>query len=180
MLAGDARVRAVTDLPVALLLTHAHPDHYGAAGEFHEIWLHERDRAILPGMARLDEALGASPLPAQRVQWFDDRQTFDLGDWQLRVLPCPGHTPGSVLFVDDGQQAVFSGDALGSGYIVLMSIPGALSLAAYRQSLIALAQRLKGCADYTWYTGHYHQAGAPGTSGYEPNALRFDNRITFM
>ena len=155
-------MRAVTDLPVALLLTHAHPDHYGAAGEFHEIWLHERDRAILPDMARLDEALGASPLPAQRV------------------LPCPGHTPGSVLFVDDGQQAVFSGDALGSGYIVLISIPGALSLAAYRQSLIALAQRLKGCADYTWYTGHYHQAGAPGTSGHEPNALRFDNRITFM
>lgn len=41
------QIRALTGLAVDLLLTHAHPDHFGAAGEFDRIWLCEDDRETL-------------------------------------------------------------------------------------------------------------------------------------
>ena len=40
-------IREITQLPVELLLTHAHPGHYGAAAEFERICLHEKDIAAL-------------------------------------------------------------------------------------------------------------------------------------
>ncbi|MBQ9262972.1 MAG: MBL fold metallo-hydrolase [Clostridia bacterium] len=161
-------IRAVTDLPAELWLTHAHPDHCGAADEFSAVWLHQKDAALLHQIETAFAQIGGRPIPRDRLRLFDDHAVIDLGGRQLRVLPVPGHTPGSVIFVDAQDKAIFSGDAVGSGDIVLMSIPFTLDLASYRRSLIALTDMLDGCKDYTWYPGHYHQAGVPGTAAYNP------------
>ena len=62
------QIRALTGLAVDLLLTHAHPDHFGAAGEFERIWLCEDDRETLASSEPLCHRFGVPTLPVQRVQ----------------------------------------------------------------------------------------------------------------
>ena len=188
LLAGDERVamidcgmghapvmpliREVTRLPVTLLLTHAHPDHYGAADEFDEIWLHRRDADILPEMESRFRSLGARPFPMDRLRTFEDGAVFDLGGRQIRALPLAGHTPGSCAFADEKTRALFTGDAIGSGEIVLMAVPMALSIASYRRSLEGFVGQAERYAQGEWYGGHYEQAGAPGTPAYNPPRMK--------
>ena len=49
------------------------------------------------------------------------------------------------------------GDAVGSGDIVLMSVPLAYGLSDYRDSLRTYLERSRGWADYTYLSGHCHQ-----------------------
>lgn len=166
------RIRAVTSLPAELLLTHAHPDHCGAAHEFDRVWLHREDAARLNETEKAFASFGVPPIPKERLCPFDERMSFDLGDRAIRVIPLPGHTAGSVLFIDDAEKAVFSGDAVGSGDIVLMAIPLVLEMPVYRRALAEAADALEPCGDYIWYTGHYHQAWRPGLPGYNPVTLQ--------
>lgn len=151
-------IRAVTQLPVDLLLTHAHPDHYGAAGEFEHIWLHERDAAALPVFEAAFALLGAPALPEERLHTFAGSHVFDLGGFSLVAADLPGHTPGSAVFADEKNRLVFSGDAVGSGDIVLMSVPLADSLAVYRNTLRDFLQDHASWSDCRWLAGHCHQS----------------------
>ena len=90
---AQARVRMI-------LMTHGHADHWGALG-------------------RLRDALGASVgihladadmLPLTPNFALSDGQRIAFGAASLDVLHTPGHTPGSVCFLSDGQ--LFSGDTL--------------------------------------------------------------------
>ena len=150
-------IRRITPLPVRLLLTHAHPDHYGAAAEFDEVWLHEADCAALPVFEEAFSVMRVPPLDRERLHAFSDGQVFDLGGVQLTACHLPGHTPGSTLFVCEGEQCIFCGDAVGSGDIVLMSVPLAYTLSAYRDSLRAYLDKSAPWSAYTYLPGHWHQ-----------------------
>ena len=128
------------------------------AAEFDRIWMHEADIAVLDEMEPVFAGMGVAPLPRERLCAFEDGHEFDLGGTVIRAVHLPGHTPGSAVFVDDAQQVIFSGDAVGSGDIVLMSVPKAYDLSAYRASLAAFLDRSKPWADYAWLAGHWHQA----------------------
>lgn len=155
-------IRKITDLPVELYLTHAHPDHYGAAGEFERIWLHEDEMQALPAFEETFAAFGAAPLPRERLHTFADGQRFDLGGRALLAQALRGHTPGSTIFIDDADRCMFSGDAVGSGDIVLMSLPMTSNVAQYRQELARfIAEHTAGREDYVWHGGHWHQALRP-------------------
>ena len=151
-------IRTVTQLPVDLLLTHAHPDHYGAAADFESIWMHENDIAALDEMEPVFAGVGVKPLPREKLHAFCDGHVFDLGGRQLLAAELTGHTPGSTVFVDETEKMIFSGDAVGSGDIVLMAVPKADCLSAYRRSLAAFLDRSAPWADYSWHAGHWHQA----------------------
>ena len=151
-------IRAITDLPVMLLLTHAHPDHYGSAAEFDEVWLHEDDAKALPVFEEAFAVMSVKPLERKTLRTFTDGHVFDLGGKALIACALKGHTPGSVVFVDEVQRCIFSGDAVGSGDIVLMSVPLAYDLSVYRDSLLAFFEKSALWADYAWHSGHYHQA----------------------
>ena len=151
-------IRKITQLPVELLLTHAHPDHYGAAREFERIWMHEKDIAALDEIEPVFASMGVKPLPREPLCAFADGHVFDLGGCSLRAAELTGHTPGSTVFVYDAEKMIFSGDAVGSGDIVLMAVPLAYSLSAYRQSLAAFLDRSEPWADYAWLAGHWQQA----------------------
>ncbi|MBR5287719.1 MAG: MBL fold metallo-hydrolase [Clostridia bacterium] len=152
------RIQQITNLPVDLLLTHAHPDHYGAAAEFEHIWMNEKDIVALDEMEPVFAGMGVKPLPRAQLHAFGDGHVFDLGGRRLIAAELTGHTPGSTVFVDETQKAIFSGDAVGSGDIVLMAVPKAFTLSAYRQSLAAFLGRSAPWAEYAWYAGHWHQA----------------------
>ena len=150
-------IRGITDLPVKLLLTHAHPDHYGSAEEFEEIWLHEDDVRALPVFEEAFAVMGMKPLNRKRLHAFSDGQAFDLGGEIITACALKGHTPGSVVFVSEKRRCIFSGDAVGSGDIVLMSVPLAYCLSDYRASLRAYLDKSEGWAEYTCLSGHCHQ-----------------------
>ena len=151
-------IREITPLPVDLLLTHAHPDHYGAAAEFERVYLHERDAKALGDMEPVFTIMGVPPLPRDTLHTFTNGHVFDLGGRSIRAIDLPGHTPGSVVFADDTGRALFSGDAVGSGDIVLMSVPKAYTLSRYRDSLRAFLPRIAPYKGYAWYAGHCHQS----------------------
>ncbi|WP_162834785.1 MBL fold metallo-hydrolase [Amycolatopsis circi] len=94
--------------PVALLATHGHPDHVGAAAELSGA--HEVPLRLHPGEAEWYDG-PFDPLTGNDVE---------AAGLAIRVLPLPGHTPGSVAFAvetGEGGRLVFTGDTLFAGSV---------------------------------------------------------------
>ena len=95
--------------PKAILLTHAHFDHVGAAAPLARalnlpVYVHEADTA-------LPERLTGGPLYFTAEYAEGDTVTVD--GLRFEVLETPGHTPGSVCFLCEN--VLFSGDTLFAG-----------------------------------------------------------------
>lgn len=89
--------------PVAILLTHTHADHTGALADM-------RPRLNVP--VYLHPAEPPRGVTADRP--LADGDAIELGDFSLRVIHTPGHTPGMVTFVlPDGRAIV--GDTIFQG-----------------------------------------------------------------
>ena len=54
-----------------------------------------------------------------KINYLTDGQVFDLGGREIEVVFAPGHTPGSTIFFDKAKKIGFSGDAFGSGNLLL-------------------------------------------------------------
>jgi hydroxyacylglutathione hydrolase len=130
----------------AILLTHGHVDHVGAAAELQRLTgapvrLHGADRFVY-GLLPLQAAmLGCpAPAPAEVDASLVDGAILALGAFEIRVLHTPGHSPGSVGFLlEQGPEIrLFAGDTLfrggvgrtdlwgGDGQALLDSIHGQL------------------------------------------------------
>jgi glyoxylase-like metal-dependent hydrolase (beta-lactamase superfamily II) len=93
----------VDTTPIAILLTHAHPDHVGALAEMKTrlkvpVYMHPAD----------------SPMMVTADMWFADGSTFVLGEYTLGIIHTPGHTLGMVsIMLPDGRAIV--GDTIFQG-----------------------------------------------------------------
>jgi glyoxylase-like metal-dependent hydrolase (beta-lactamase superfamily II) len=133
--AGVLALLARHDLiPMALLLTHAHVDHLGAAGSVSgsfamSAYLHPDDEWLAsdPGL-QLRALWGAMPPgdfeQPERYESLFDGQVLALGGLEIEVLHTPGHTPGHCCFWVPGEGALFSGDQLFAGSIGRTDLPG--------------------------------------------------------
>lgn len=119
---ADAILEAVGERSVAaIVLTHHHADHMGAAAEL-------RRRTGAPVIASAGEAslvenpkkVGTSPLPLPEACMVDacveDGQIVTIGEVAWRVLLTPGHSKGSMCLLAEPQ-----GDAAGESHPVLVS-----------------------------------------------------------
>ena len=101
---------------VLTLLTHAHPDHAGAAGRFAEL-----TGAPVKGLGGGHDELG-------------DGDRLSVGGLDLGVVSTPGHTSDSLSFLLAAENALLTGDTiLGHGTTVVAWPDG--ELAAYLLSL---------------------------------------------
>ena len=108
----DKIVSKITRKPVTLILTHVHPDHAGAAGCFDEVWINPADTVYVP--AFMPEYKGT-------IKYLEHGQLIDLGDRTLETYFTPGHTPGSVTFLEVGTDTGYSGDSFGNGNLLVFS-----------------------------------------------------------
>ncbi len=108
--------------------THGHLDHIGANAALQmatgaEILVHELDAPMLPSSDRNGSAIFGfrveSPEPSRKLR---DGDVVDIGEFQLKVLHTPGHTPGCICL--EGPGFVISGDTLMGRSIGRTDLPG--------------------------------------------------------
>lgn len=115
-------------LPLAVVLTHNHADHLGAAAEmldrFHvPLWLHETDARNMHSPANRDiAAMFAVTLPPPADRLLTDGETIGSADLAMTVIHSPGHTPGSILL--HSNDLLFTGDTLFQGDVGRTDLPG--------------------------------------------------------
>ena len=143
--------------PVAILCTHAHPDHIAAllpvAEQFAEadVFMHPADVNMLADYAVAE--LGDIRLP--ELQPYDEGVEVRAGELTIRVLHTPGHSPGSVCLALDDEKALLTGDLIFAGGIGRADLPGG-SYPALLASLRRLISEFP--ADTILYPGHGPQS----------------------
>jgi glyoxylase-like metal-dependent hydrolase (beta-lactamase superfamily II) len=106
-----------------ILHTHAHFDHFLAAGELHEhtgapLCLHKADQFLWDN---LEMQCGLYNIPFKPVpapqHWLEHEEELPLTDCAGKALFTPGHTPGSMSFVFEAANLLVAGDTLFKGSI---------------------------------------------------------------
>jgi glyoxylase-like metal-dependent hydrolase (beta-lactamase superfamily II) len=118
---------------LAILLTHAHNDHIGAAREVAgavgaPIYLNPEDQVLW-------EQVYPDFKPDRKLS---DGDVFEVGGATLLAIHTPGHSPGSTCFYLESEGTVFTGDTLFNGG------PGATgrSYSDYPTILASIRERL--------------------------------------
>lgn len=150
-------IREITDLPIIVLLTHGHSDHIGRTNDFEEVYLAKEDKELYQEQTTWT---GVYAKEIEKVHLFENNPTFDLGKITMTTLHMPGHTKGSVVYVDQTNKQVFTGDAISTGLQLWLQMPICPKIKDFQQSLIQLKEALlKLGVDEHWhfYSGHQHQ-----------------------
>lgn len=101
----------------AILLTHGHFDHAGAAEELSTlcnapVYAHEAEKETLES-EKLNACWMIGRKETYRADLFvKDEQELDLAGFHIRVLFTPGHTKGGCCYYFPYENVVFSGDTL--------------------------------------------------------------------
>ena len=160
---GDAdKIKQVVDASgmtlTQILLTHGHLDHVGAAAELaqhyavpvigpekeDEFWL-----TGLPAQSRMFGLEECQPLTPDR--WLTEGESVSVGNITLKVLHCPGHTPGHIVFFDDRARLLISGDVIFKGGVGRSDFPRgdhATLIDSIKRKLLPLGD------DVTFLPGH--------------------------
>ena len=119
----------LTDKPLTVVCTHSHVDHVGGIGFFDTVYMHKADfeaaRALtvedrksytrtigaLQDLFAVDEKDVVVFDSFPELQPLREGDIIDLGDRKVIVYETPGHTPGSISFLDVRERILYNGDA---------------------------------------------------------------------
>ena len=142
-------IRSITDKPLSVIITHGHGDHIGNLNEFDNIFYPEKDRALLQGI------YGAGELEGKNIMYIEGGEDIVIGSRTFRSVDLGGHTPGSTVLIDMEGKRIFSGDAFGSGTVVLLVHDYALCVSEYLEKLRSFHEKYRTlCSDFIFWGGH--------------------------
>jgi hydroxyacylglutathione hydrolase len=154
-------VRAIDNAGVTvdkIWLTHGHIDHVGGAAE-----LKARLDVPTEGPHRDDLFLLENVMESARMfgipdvanvtpdRWLNEGDRVEIGELAFDVLHCPGHSPGSIAFLNKPLGLAIVGDVLFAGSIGRTDLPGG----SQQQLLKSIADKLFPLPDeVTVLNGH--------------------------
>ena len=162
-------VKTLTDKPVTVLCTHGHPDHVGAADEFDEVYLSEKDfdmalhncrverrREYAEFILEAEKEINVNELyfVPQRIRGYrrlEPEMIFDLGNITVRALEFPGHTQGMTVVWIEEERSVILGDACNRR--VFLFSEESSTVAQYRDACAAFWEKYQNQVD-TFYMSH--------------------------
>ncbi len=146
-------VRSLTRLPVDVALTHGNRDHFLQVDRFPDstVYMSAKDITRLP-----------PALVTAKYKWVKDGDIIDLGAGRRFVVAeVPGHSLGSVLYIDMANKLAITGDAISSGSMVYMFSPTCAALDEYLAGLKKLEARVSTLDGLTLLVGHHYQERTP-------------------
>ena len=121
-------VKAQNLMPVMLLLTHSHWDHFADAAKIKARWnlpvyVHPADAPNLrkPGVDGFPLFIDIEPVEPDHD--FQDGGVIELGELKIQVIHTPGHSPGGVSLYIPSEHLLISGDTLFKGSIGRLDFP---------------------------------------------------------
>ena len=112
----------------ALIHTHAHLDHFLAAGDIRRttgaaIYLHSDDKFLWDNLESQCAMFGIPYSPAPDPDhWLDHDEALPCGGGSC--IHTPGHTPGSMSFYFETESLLIAGDTLFLGSVGRTDLPG--------------------------------------------------------
>jgi glyoxylase-like metal-dependent hydrolase (beta-lactamase superfamily II) len=150
------KIRQEELTPVAILLTHGHFDHAGAARELAEefhisIYAHEAEQEVLEDPQKNSSWMIGERRTFSADVFLQSEQELDLAGFHIRVLHTPGHTVGGCCYYLPYEDVVFSGDTLFCTSVGRTDLPtGSMS-----QLVRSVREKLMSLPDATTvYPGH--------------------------
>lgn len=149
-----------------ILLTHAHIDHVlGLQWAFDTfkvpVTMHQEDQEVLD-MLQASGARFGFQVPAVKVEtkYINEGNDLDFDGEKFKIYHVPGHSPGSVVYHNETQKFIISGDVLFEGSIGRTD----LYKGNYEQLIEGIKTKLFVLDDETQvFSGH----GNPTTIGFE-------------
>jgi glyoxylase-like metal-dependent hydrolase (beta-lactamase superfamily II) len=124
------RIHALGLTLVQIWVTHAHIDHAGGVGTLAKqlnvpiVGPHIEDQFWIDLLPEQGARFGFEHATAfQPTRWLNDLDHVHLGEHELLVRHCPGHTPGHVVFYSKEINRAFVGDVLFAGSIGRTDFP---------------------------------------------------------
>lgn len=170
---GDAQVSCLTDgRQNVALLTHGHWDHIGGVNRIHRcgglVYGHVADRRELTEpdwqwLWQFDQLKNDFDLPpARKTTFWDsveppmdldrsvkDGDILEFDNLRFRVIVVPGHSNGSVCYLEENSGVVFAGDAImGNGFFA--GTPQIANFETYHRSM----EKIKNLTIQTVLTAH--------------------------
>lgn len=138
----------LTKKPYVVLLTHGHADHYGGVGYYYKdspVYMSDLDKKVVaampadnqmkkfmietrvpvrfPGEGHVEDLLRLIEEEKLEITEFDsininDGDEFDIGGRILKTYHTPGHSDGSMCFLDSQNRILFSGDTVNKSIIL--------------------------------------------------------------
>jgi len=113
-----------------IVLTHGHLDHVGGAVELRDKLgvkiegPHIADKFLMDGVEEQAARYGLSGMRnATSDRWMEEGETLTIGGHDFEIFHCPGHSPGSLVYVNRPNRFALVGDVIFRGSIGRTELP---------------------------------------------------------